>query len=174
MILLKEITTSSVFYPDAEKLLLDAFPPEERRPVAHQRIITDTNRQFQAQAIICNFDFAGILNIWHLANATYIEHLAVLPALRNQGIASQALRALQKRSNKPIILEVEPAVDPVTVARISFYERNGFKIENTNYIQPPYSINLPPVRLHIMTYGQVDNITDVINDIKSTVYGLDM
>ncbi|MCQ2204327.1 MAG: GNAT family N-acetyltransferase [Bacteroidales bacterium] len=171
MLLLKEITTHSPFYKEAEELLIKSFPEEERRPIEQQRLYTDTHRQFQAQAILSDFAFAGIMNIWHLTGATYIEHLAIVPELRRNGIASEALKTLQRRSNKPIILEVEPAIDETTISRINFYERNGFKLQPISYTQPPYSQELPPVSLNIMTYGDTPNIGDIIEEIKSTVYG---
>lgn len=169
MILLKEITTPSVFYPEAEALLIDAFPVEERRPLEQQRDYTDHNRLFQAQAIIADFDFAGIINTWNLGEATYIEHLAVKEELRGQGIATEALTRLKLRG-KPIILEVEPPHNQQSEDRIRFYERNGFKTERIEYEQPPYSNDLPSVPLNIMTFGKITDLNAMIKTLKSVVY----
>ena len=171
MILLKEITTPSVFYEDAEHLLVEAFPVEERRPLAQQRDFTDHNRLFQAQVIICNFDFAGILNTWYLGKVTYVEHLAIKKELRGLGLASEALTKLKLRG-KPIILEVEPATDETTKKRISFYEKNGFKMEPIIYEQPAYSSELPTVPMRIMTYGTIEDLQGTIAQLKRDVYGV--
>ncbi len=169
MLMLKEITTHSHLYVEAEQLLTDAFPAEERRPTEQQRKITDENRKFQAMAIISNFEFAGILNIWHLNGIVYIEHLAILPEMRNQGIATQALEHLKKH-NRPIILEVEPATDEISNKRIRFYERNDFILRPTPYTQPAYAPHLHEVKMRLMTWGHIANIDHVINDIKTNVY----
>ena len=169
MLILKEITSHSSFYPEANQLLHLAFPPEERREDEQQRIVTDTNKMFQALAIISNFDFAGFVNIWHLNGVIYIEHIAIVPELRNQGIASDALRHLMLH-NRPIILEVELPHDDESRRRISFYERNGFVLRPTEYTQPPYAQHLPAVKMHLMTYGKIENITDVIDSIRENVY----
>ena len=171
MLILKEITTHSHLYAEAEQLLHTAFPPEERREDEQQRIVTDTNKKFQAMAIISNFDFAGIVNIWHLNGVIYIEHLAVVPEIRKQGIASDALRHLMLH-NRPIILEVEPPHTEESTQRIRFYEHNGFVLRPTEYTQPPYAPHLPPVSMYLMTYGQIDNLSEVIADIKGNVYKL--
>ncbi|MCQ2229547.1 MAG: GNAT family N-acetyltransferase [Bacteroidales bacterium] len=172
MILLKEITTPSVFYAEAENLLIEAFPPEERRPLEQQRQYTDHNTQFQAQVIICDFDFAGILNTWNLGDVTYVEHLAIKKELRGLGLASQALSKLKLRG-KPIILEVEPATDETTRKRIQFYEKNGFRSEPVIYEQPSYGEGLPAIAMRIMTCGTISDLNGTIRKLKKTVYGVD-
>lgn len=169
MLILKEITTHSHQYADAEKLLTEAFPPEERRDIATQRYVTDNNKKFQAFAIIYNFDFAGLINIWHLNGIVYIEHLAILPELRQQGIASETLKHI-KNHGRPIILEVEPATNTDSCKRIKFYEKNGFILRPIDYTQPAYAPNLPEIKMHIMTCGNIADINEIINAIKTNVY----
>ena len=55
-----------------------------------------------------------------------------------------------------VLIEVEKPTDDDTRRRISFYEKNGFKLrEDINYVQPPYSAEQSGVEMLLMTHGDV-------------------
>lgn len=134
------------------RLYLDSFPPEERRP--WNNIASPSDRQKpELFAIIADGRLAGMLTLWTFDRFAYVEHLAVDPSLRACGIGSAAMRELiRKVGRKPVVLEIEPPVAerPETIRRHDFYSALGFVTIDRQYIQPPYSPELPSVQLHLM------------------------
>lgn len=163
-------------YADVEELMLTAFPPEERRPTDRQREVTDHNPDFQPYAVTLDGKFAGLLTLWTLNGFDYVEHLATLPGLRGKGLGRQILQQLTQRSDRPIVLEVEPPTYGLAIRRIGFYKRCGFVCwEKQHYEQPPYSAGLPAVPLLLMVHGALDEEKDfcrIRHEIHSRVYGV--
>lgn len=55
-----------------------------------------------------------------------------------------------------VLIEVEKPETDEARRRISFYERNGFRVrEEIDYIQPPYSEGQSGLEMLIMTHGDV-------------------
>ncbi len=56
-----------------------------------------------------------------------------------------------------MLIEVEKPTDDESRRRISFYEKNGFRLrEDINYVQPPYSPEQSGVEITLlMTHGDV-------------------
>ena len=52
------VKTTAPYYAEAERLMTDAFPPEERRPLERQRQYTDHNPLFHPQVVVENGTFA--------------------------------------------------------------------------------------------------------------------
>lgn len=126
-----------------------AFPPDERRP---REQMPPADPAFRLWAVGDD----GLLTTWHFDGYTYVEHFAVFPDRRGGGIGSRALAAIEG----PVILEVEPPESgEMARRRIDFYRRNGFRLEDLKYIQPPYSpASSPassPVELRLMVRGQL-------------------
>lgn len=144
------------------QLYVEAFPPEERRPL-EEMPPADAAYRFYA------IDGCGLLSTWEFEDFTYIEHFAIRAELRGSGIGSAALAAL--RGN--LILEVEPPHTGTTARRrIAFYKRNGFRLLNIAYVQPPYSKDLPSVELRLMVRGAISDIDAAIRTIHRRVYGV--
>lgn len=123
-------------YREAMELYRISFPPHEQREAASQaEILRDGAYHFA----VCTEGgaFAGIALYWEAETFLYVEHLAVLPAMRNRGIGAGIL-ALLKEKGKPVILEIDPPVDDVSVRRRGFYERNGFAENPYPHVHPPY------------------------------------
>lgn len=143
------------------KLYVSAFPADERRPVSQ---MPPCDSAFRFYAI----EDAGLLTAWAFDGFTYIEHFAIFPEMRGSGIGSLALSELPD----PVILEVEPPEESSDARRrIGFYERNGFHLLDVDYIQPPYSPGLNPVRLKLMLRGDLKiPVQDVVQTIHNRVY----
>lgn len=172
---IQPINTSSPLYAEAEALMADAFPPEERRPQAEQRERTDHQPLFHPNAILEDGKFAGLLNYWTLDGFIYAEHLATLPSLRGNGLGRRIMDGFIRQAATPIVLEVEPPTDELKQRRIHFYQRCGFVLwEQRTYTQPPYSSQLPPIPLRLMVHGSLNEERDfdrLCLEIYTHVYG---
>ncbi len=155
-----------------QDIYIEAFPPEERRPWPQllERAF-DNSDSFILYAIMDGEIVAGLVTVWHLRSARYIEHFAIEPEYRGNGAGTAVLAMLVSMSPQPLLLEVEPAHTGDTARRrIGFYRRNGFTDHpDFNYIQPPYAPGLPPVPLTLMTTGEV-NLQSAADELFSTVY----
>lgn len=93
----------------------------------------------------------GWISVWALGDFAFVEHFAVDPARRGQGLGTAILSELRRRLACRICLEVEPPVTEQARRRIGFYERNGFFLNDYPYEQPAYGADRSPVPLLIMT-----------------------
>ena len=168
------VTTSDRFYDEAEALMEQAFPPEERRPRTEQREYADHNPLFRPNVLVEDGQFAGLLNYWQLEGFIYAEHLATLPALRGGGLGRRIMEEFIRQAQGPIVLEVEPPTDELKQRRIGFYQRCGFTLWERPYIQPPYSDQLPSIPLRLMAHGHIEENQDfdrICRAIYTSVYG---
>lgn len=85
--------------------------------------------------------FVGLVLHWETAEYLYIEHLCILPALRNHHYGQRTLELLAE-FGKTLILEIDPPMDAIVCRRKMFYERCGFA-EN------PFQIYTRPTTLKI-------------------------
>ncbi len=113
--------------------------------------------------------FRGFFGIWHLTGFTFLEHFAVAPAVRGEGIGRKALEAVVKATPLPFILEAEPPLTEVAKRRISFYERAGFWVNDFEYRQPPYGAEKPWVKLLLLSYPHVLGMPG-LEEIKTQLY----
>ena len=147
-----------------------SFPPEERRPWDSMFVSETDSPEFYAIEISKDDSapaICGLITIWNLDGVRYIEHFAVSPDFRSAGIGHKVLALLEG----PVILEVEPPeTSPEAVRRIGFYSRNGFELSPVDYVQPPYTPDLPAIPLKIMTKGKIKDINATIRLLHSRVY----
>ena len=104
---------------------------------------------FEAAAIRFDGAFAGLLFHWKGDGFHYVEHLAVSPRLRGQGMGSRALAAFCE--GRRVILEIDPPEDERSVRRLHFYERLGFVANPHEYIHPSFRRPFQPHRLILMS-----------------------
>jgi ribosomal protein S18 acetylase RimI-like enzyme len=132
-----------------------SFPESERRTYAGQkelladpyyRLITKTNS---------NNQMIAFLAVWEFPLFRFVEHIAVDPAIRGNGIGGKLMAAYIEESLKPILLEVELPDTDLAQRRISFYERLGFLLNPFEYAQPPLQKGQPDIPLKIMSYPQI-------------------
>ena len=140
-------------HPDFDRafaLYEKSFPIHEQRtrekqegvlshPEYHSEVITDQGR------------FVGILLFWEYPQGRYVEHFAIDPDLRGQSYGSRTLEALAQRG-APIVLEIDPPVDPVSVRRQHFYEKLGFVSNPFPHVHPPYRPGFRGHDLVVMTF----------------------
>ena len=95
----------------------------------------------------------GVLNYWDFVSFIYIEHFAVQPYLRGQGIGTALMAELSRIADgRMCLLEAEPPQDShIAARRIAFYERLGFLLNGYEYIQPAMGKDEHPLPLVIMS-----------------------
>ena len=121
---------------EIEKLYMEAFPEDERKPfsfITDQRangrveILAAQCTELQENAIVGE----AILAEWN--NVVLLDYFAVFSEFRSKGAGTNILKALQKRyHDKRFILEIESTEVPAEnyeqrQNRKQFYKRNGMQ-----------------------------------------------
>ncbi|MBE5784199.1 MAG: GNAT family N-acetyltransferase [Clostridiales bacterium] len=134
----ERITTAEhPLFETAISLYQESFPFHEQREEKSQRsIMAHPNYHFLALFDERNA-FVGLILCWETERLIYVEHFCILPALRNRGFGSRALKLLLD-NGKPVILEIDPPVDDISRRRKGFYERCDFAANHYPHIHPPY------------------------------------
>ena len=162
-------------YPSFLKLYNSSFPPDERRQYKDEEHLANFIKmkggKFHAFAVKDGNLFLGFLSYWNFEGYTYIEHFAVEPEKRGRNIGTKMLHHLFETVSANVLLEAEPPVTPEAQRRIKFYERNGFRVRDEfDYTQPPYGEGQKPVKLLLLTHGDVslhnkDSISDMLREV---------
>lgn len=135
-------------WSEAWALYEASFPACERWDASsYDRAFADP--AFEADAILLDGAFVGLLFHWTSDGFHYVEHLAVSPHLRGQHLGSRALEAFCR--DRRVILEIDPPEDTVSILRLHFYERLGFVANPYNYVHPSYRSPFHPHRLVLMS-----------------------
>jgi len=113
------------------------------------------NPLYHFEIIADNDEFIGFILWWDFENIRYIEHLAILPQLRNKGYGQCIIKRFTSKPEPPILLEVEHPDTEINKRRIDFYQRMGFVANKYEYKQPPYKKSGNYVPLILMTYPDV-------------------
>ena len=150
------------------RILEQSFPTDEYRPFAEQQALFEDERYIvyvlrDEQDAVC-----GLLAMWEFPAFDFLEHFAMLPALRGKGYGAWMLREILRERGRPACLEVEPPTDDITRRRIAFYERSGLYFTDFPYVQPPISKGKQPVPLHIMATKPLSR--EAFEEIKAVLY----
>ena len=154
-------------YMFTEKLLVESFPPDEYRSLEEQRTFTKERKKFHMNIIYSSTTPVGIISYWKFDTFTYVEHFAIVPALRNCGYGAAAIKKLIEKETS-IILEVEKPTDETSKRRIAFYQRCGLTLCEKEYIQPAYRSDSNEIPMHLMSC--VVETEKYYEQIKSNIY----
>lgn len=149
---LKTVSISESLFDEAYKLLEQSFPKSEIRSYREMKKILSYSNYRMIGFLNHNQEICGLLGTWDLGLFMFVEHLAVDPNRRGNGIGSKIMRSFLECVDKPIILEVEDPVDEIKHRRVQFYERLGFTFNPLGYIQPMLQQSRVPVKLKLMSY----------------------
>lgn len=128
-----------------------SFPDDEYRDYEGQRALF-SNPEYSIYVVDGEGgDIKAFISVWDFGGFAYVEHFAVNPGYRNGGIGAQVLESMHELMVKQICLEVELPENELARRRIGFYTRNGFNLNEYDYIQPPMAEGKNPVPLLIMT-----------------------
>ena len=157
-------------FDDVFKLIKLSFPEEEYRSYENQKKLLSNPNYF----IFSKFDetnnLIGIICFWRLKNLTFIEHFAINPSKRGKGIGSKMLKDFISRETVlPIILEVETPKTEISLKRINFYKRTGFKLNKYKYFQMPLREYSLPIEMYLMSYP-TELTLETFEKSKSVIY----
>ncbi|MDE6484885.1 MAG: GNAT family N-acetyltransferase [Duncaniella sp.] len=171
MIELKSENSASV-PAGMETVYTGAFPPEERRPWSDLLRRADSDPRFSLYTIMSDGIPAGLITVWNLGIARYVEHFAIDPAMRGAGIGQDVIKKIISMPGAPVVLEVESESTGDTARRrIGFYTRAGLTAHHLfSYIQPPYAPGLPEVPLTLMTSSPLP-LDDITALLHREIYG---
>ncbi len=168
---LKEIRPAQTVYRDALAMWLEAFPTNERRDENLQEKFLQEKDTFTAHALYREgmSEMLGAVYLWRFPTFIYIEHLFTDSRLRNRGLGTVLLEYLMKDEQLPFVLEAELPDTPLSLRRIGFYERNGFRVCPQTYTQPPYRAGEKPLPMHLLT-NQPDAVLPCFEEVVRTIY----
>ena len=165
--------SNSMDFRDFWDLYESSFSLDTRRSLDSQKSVMRNSTYHLFGASISGI-FVGFLSTWKLPKLTFIEHFAVKNNLRGKGIGSNLLTIFLK-NNKKLLVEVEPPKSELQMRRIKFYEKLGFALNASEYVQPSYGEGKNPVQLLLMSYPKLLSQNDffqVKEQLYSTVYGV--
>ncbi len=151
-------------------LMQESFPDDEYRPRHKQRGLLE--RAEYSIRVVYGEDRSvrAFLASWQFPTFLYVEHFAVSPTQRNNGLGAAVLAELCESAPCGVCLEVEPPETELARRRIRFYERNRFVLNDEyRYVQPPMSEGKRPLPLQLMTYGERKEVR-ALEEMKRTLY----
>lgn len=148
---------------------IETFPDDERRNENQFRSLF-THPKVRVLSVLHELQNIGYLVVWELTNFVFVEHFEIFSEFRSMKYGSEILSHLFKQYTH-ILLEAEPADLGVDAERrISFYEKNGFRVIDKNYVQPCYETGKNPINLWLLANWQPDNTEWVKEEIYDVVY----
>ncbi|MEN9918460.1 MAG: hypothetical protein RL662_896 [Bacteroidota bacterium] len=158
-----------------EKLYIESFPQNERRPVAEMNLLLQNNAKFKIILFTTHSTAPiGFISYWIFDSFVFLEHFAIDPNCRGTGYGSQVLAHFIKQISLPIVAEIElPSVSDIALKRLQFYTKMNFRIWDIPYEQPAYEECFNPIPMHLITYGDLDLTTHyeyAVNQIYKKVY----
>lgn len=170
------ITTKDVkLYKFFVDTLTDSFPKEEYRDLEKIANIADNDNRFNCCVLTHDESPVGIISYWELSDFCYIEHFAITKQMRSSNYGGSAMRSFIDHICKNIVLEVELPQDELTKRRVSFYQKLGFSLWESDYQQPPYRPSDEYIDMNIMSYGTLNEekeFSEIKEKIHSIVYGV--
>ena len=133
-------------------LFEEAFPPVEHRPREGQRALLEQPAYHLWGLVSAKDQLDALLAAWELEELRFLEHLAVKNTLRSKGIGAALLQWYLAKSERPVVLEVEPPTTQLAARRIGFYQRQGFHLNTYPYMQPPLQPDTQPIPLMLMSW----------------------
>lgn len=134
-------------------LMQDSFPPAERRTFDGQRVLL-SNPHYRLRIQAGSSAITAMMAVWEFTAFRFVEHIAISPSLRGQGLGGQWIDDYAADNSTPIILEVEPPETEIAARRIGFYQRHGFHACPFSYQQPSMQPGQPSIPLLLMQSGK--------------------
>lgn len=137
-------------YKRFQELYKVSFPLFEQRS-EQQQMQAFRNDKYRLLAFTENEAFVGFISYWEFDTYLYVEHLAIDTEMRGKGYGSRMLDRFIRSQAKIVLLEIDPVVDEVSMARSRFYTRCGFFHNPYKHKHPPYRKEFPPHPLIVLT-----------------------
>jgi GNAT superfamily N-acetyltransferase len=151
----------------AEELFEDSFPLSERPKFDDVEEREDTN--FHFLVVTNDEEPIGILTYWTFEEFNYIEHFAIAPELRGQGMGKATMLNFMLQHPEQLVLEIEEPNTELAEHRMEFYTDLGFTCQPQDYVQPSYHHKkTPDVPMLIMTKYELDD--GEFEEVKTILY----
>lgn len=145
------------------------FPVDEQRD-KEQFAGLFSNPKVRFMSVVHESEAVGYLILWELSSFVFVEHFEVFEAFRSKKLGSHIMAHLLETYPR-IILEIEPEdLGEDAKRRHSFYQRNGFSLVDSTYIQPSYGEGKQSLHLWLLANYSPENIEDLKSEICDTVY----
>ena len=151
-------------FPALYELIKDSFPPDEYRPYEAQRLLLNDPRY----TLWTNADRTALISVWQFPDFAFIEHFAVSPKCRGQGLGTKILAEILSSLSCPVCLEAELPETNLARRRLDFYRRNGFSVNPFPYLQPAYAPDRNPVPMTILSTAPLSQ--DQFEYLRSMLY----
>lgn len=171
---LAKLAYNSSVFKQAWKIYQYSFPKDERRD-KHAQFKIHLNKKYRFFGVFEKAALIAFLAEWKLGSYYMIEHIAVKKNARGSGFGTRLLQKYQ-RTRKKIIIEVPKPAGKLSRKRIQFYLKNGFKMNDFDYIQPSYGKGKKPVNMLLMSFPHKINRKEtviLVTKMHKLVYGLD-
>lgn len=162
----------NVYDPNFEEvydLYTNSFPTYSRRTWAGLEALFNKKPSFQSIAVKQNSDFVGLIHFWQFEKFLFIEHFAIHPDFRNNGLGSKIMKEFIAKTELPVVIETETPHSQIASRRIHFYERIGFYLISNFYMQPPYEGSQVLLSMLIMT-NNYHFVNKHFQQIKNSIY----
>ncbi|EGT3615749.1 GNAT family N-acetyltransferase [Clostridium perfringens] len=146
------INSNDEYFNKAMEIYKVSFPIFEQRTMKDQ-IEALQDKDYHFDVIYDEDKMVGILLYWDMNEYKYIEHFAIDSSLRGKNYGSRVLKEFCKH-NKNVILEIDPPIDEVSIKRLNFYLKLGFKLQDFNHVHPSYRKECKSHSLKIMTFNE--------------------
>ena len=85
---------------------------------------------------------------------------------------AEALKAMlaERGHGVAAMIELEVPEDELTRRRVAFYERQGFRICDKDYVQPPYRTGGASLPLYLMVAGDASAELPALEDVRKGIY----
>lgn len=166
--------TESPIFKEIWQIYEESFPNDERRNLTQQKELFN-HKKYVLLAVYADKEIVGLISNWILDGFCFIEHAAIKKLHRGKGFGTRSLALYLKKVKKKFVLEVEPPKTPTARKRIDFYKKLGFKLNELDYIQPPYGKGKNSVHLMIMSYPKElkeKEFEKIKKEIYTKVYGI--
>ena len=167
----EKITLSE--FNDVFKIMDNSFPNTEMRTYEEQKNLINNDIYSIIVKKNNNNKIIGFICYWNITEFIYIEHFAIDEKERGNNIGGNMIKDFCKNQKKIIILEVEHPINNNSIRRIEFYKRNGFFLNDYEYLQPPLREGNDFLPLKIMSSKRTINNNEFIklkNDLYTKVY----
>lgn len=139
-----------------------SFPSFERRLLKNQiDCINNSNYNFDS-IIDSDKNVVGFISYWENDKFLYIEHFAIDESQRGKNVGTIILSLIKEKTNLPIILEIDPPIDNISIKREKFYNKLDFTLSKYDYIHPGYKKESEPHILKLMCDKEIDE--NLFND----------
>lgn len=145
------VNTEDPYFVPFWSIYNESFPLNERR-TSEQQIVVFEKPGYRVDLYLSDDDVIGFIASWEAMEFVFIEHFAIAPEIRSKGLGSSILSPFILIKTKPVILEIDPPVDELTLRRLRFYSALGFLRNDYSHFQPSYRSGELPLLLTLLSW----------------------